>query len=78
MIRVTIIVPSTKGRAWGRRGMTQGSLTVISGSGGGGGGVVYGVPPTPKPARLSSFLIILSSFFSFGCHLEEQISRDPC
>lgn len=47
VIRVTIIVPSTKGGAWGRRGMTQGSLTVICGNG--GGGVVYGVSPPSPP-----------------------------
>lgn len=62
MIRVTIIVPSTKGRALGRRGMTQGSLTVISGNGGGGGGLWC--PPntqTCQTEQLSHYSVI---FFS--------------
>lgn len=36
-------------------------------------GVVCGVPSTPQPARLTSFLTMPPSFF---CHLEGQMRRD--
>lgn len=35
-------------------------------------GVVYGVPSTPKPARLTSSLTVLPSF----CHLEEPMKTE--
>lgn len=76
VIRVTIIVPSTRGGAWGRGGMSQGSLAVLGGE---RWWCRLWCPPfntqTWQAEQLSHCLVI---FFLLGCHLEEQINRDLC